>query len=87
MPGPRPVRCNFPEDFVQEAVDTIRRRTVAIQFVQRFRLVLVLHEQPDLTNEAAAETVGLCTRGRRFFRRGSPGPWAKAGFFPRWTRL
>jgi len=29
---------------VQEALDTVRRRTVAVQVVLRFRLVLLLHE-------------------------------------------
>ena len=48
MPGPSPSRCSFPVDFLQEALDTVRRRTVAIQFVQRFRLVLALHEEDRL---------------------------------------
>ena len=76
MPGPRPARCSFPDDFVQVAFDTIRRRTVAVQFVQRFRLVLLLHEQPYLTNEAAAETVGLCLRQVQRWRR----RWAGGDF-------
>ncbi len=46
MPGPRPALCTFPDDFLQEAVDIVHRRTVAFQTVQRFRLVLLLHEQP-----------------------------------------
>ena len=48
MPGPVPARCNFPDDFVQDALDTVRRRTAAVQVVQRFRLALLLHEQPSL---------------------------------------
>ena len=62
MPGPIPALCNFPADFVQEALDTVSRRTVAVQTVQRFRLVLLLHEQPSLRNDEAAEIVGLSTR-------------------------
>ena len=62
MPGPMPARCTFPDDFVQDALDTVRRRTAAVQVVQRFRLVLLLHEQPRLPNEDAAETVGLSAR-------------------------
>ena len=62
MPGPMPFRCTFPDDFVQDALDTVRRRTVAVRDVQRFRLVLLLHEQPDLRNEEAAEAVGLSPR-------------------------
>ena len=34
--------------------DTVSRRTVAVQTVQRFRLVLLLHEQPSLGNDEAA---------------------------------
>ena len=59
MPGPHPARCIFPEDFVQDALDTVRRRTVAVQDVQRSRLVLLLHEHPDLRNENLADAVGL----------------------------
>ena len=62
MPGPRPAACTFPDDFVQEALDTVRRRTAAVQVVQRFRLVLLLHRQPDLRNEEAAAEVGLSAR-------------------------
>ena len=62
MPGPRPVLCTFPDDFLQVALDTVSRRTVAIQTVQRFSLVLLLHEQPSLGNEEAAEAVGLSAR-------------------------
>ena len=57
MPGPSPALCTFPDDFVQEALDTVSRRTVAVQTVQRFRLVLLLHEQPSLRNDEAAEAV------------------------------
>ena len=41
MPGPRPALCTFPDDFLQVALDTVSRRTVAIQTVQRFSLVLL----------------------------------------------
>jgi hypothetical protein len=40
----------------------VRRRTVAVQTVQRFRLVLVLHQQPSLSNEEAGRIVGLSAR-------------------------
>jgi Homeodomain-like domain len=62
MPGPVPVRCTFPTDFLQHARDTVRRRTVAVQRVQRYRLVLLLHDQPSLRNEDAASAVGLSLR-------------------------
>ena len=62
MPGPQPARCNFPDEFVQDALDTVRRRTAAVQVVQRFRLALLLHEQPDIGNEDASKAVGLSLR-------------------------
>ena len=62
MPGPSPAPCTFPDDFVQVALDTVHRRTVAVQVVQRFRLALLLHEQPDMKNDKAAKEVGLSAR-------------------------
>jgi hypothetical protein len=76
MPGPAPVCCTFPDDFVQEARDTVRRRTVAVQDVQRFRLVLLFHEQPKLSNEEAATVVGLSTRQVQRWR----SRWANGDF-------
>jgi hypothetical protein len=49
MPGPWPALCTFPDDFLQEALDIVSRRTVAVQTVQRLRLVLLLREQPSLS--------------------------------------
>jgi Homeodomain-like domain len=69
MPGPRPSPCTFPDDFVQEARDTVRRRTVAVQTVQRFQLVLVLQQQPSLSNEEAGAVVGLSARQVQRWRR------------------
>ncbi len=76
MPGPRPALCTFPDEFVQEALDTVSRRTVAVQTVQRFRLVLLLHEQPSLGNDEAAEAVGLSARQVQRWR----SRWATGDF-------
>ena len=76
MPGPQPARCNFPDDFVQEALNTVRRRTAAVQVVQRFRLALLLHQQPGLRNEDAAKTVGLSLRQVQRWR----SRWAAGDF-------
>ncbi len=76
MPGPVPARCTFPEDFVQEALDTVRRRTAAVQVVQRYRLVLLLHEMPGLGNDEAAEAVGLSSRQVQRWR----SRWASGDF-------
>ena len=76
MPGPSPVPCTFPDDFVQVALDTVRRRTVPVQDVQRFRLVLLLHEQPDMKNDKAAMEVGLSARQVQRWR----SRWAAGDF-------
>jgi hypothetical protein len=75
MPGPSPAPCTFPDDFVQVALDTVRRRTVAVQIAQRFRLALLLHEQPNMKNDKAAKEVGLSARQVQRWR----SRWA-AGF-------
>jgi hypothetical protein len=62
MPGPRPSPCMFPDDFLQEARNSVRRRTVAVQTVQRFQLVLVLEQHPSLSNHEAGKVVGLSAR-------------------------
>src|SRR5271157_401395 len=92
MPGPRPALCTFPEDFLQEALDTVSRRTAAVQNVQRFRLVLLLHERPSLGNDEAAAAVGLSTRQVQRWRsrwadgdfsvEDHPGRGRKAAFSP-----
>ena len=76
MPGPSPAPCTFPDDFVQVALDTVRRRTVAVQVVQRFRLALLLHEQPDMKNDKAAKEVGLSARQVQRWR----SRWAAGDF-------
>jgi Helix-turn-helix domain len=76
MPGPIPALCTFPEAFVQEALYTVRRRTVAVQTIQRFRLVLLLHEHPSLTNDEAAVVVDLSARQVQRWR----SRWAAGDF-------
>jgi len=76
MRGPRPASCTFPEGFLQEARDVVRRRTASVQSVQRFRLVLLLDEDPTLANEAAARRVGLCPRQVQRWRQ----RWAGGDF-------
>lgn len=76
MPGRKPVLCTFPDDFVQEALDTVHRRTVAVQVVQRFRLVLLLCKQPSVGNHEAAIHVGLSARQVQRWR----SRWAAGDF-------
>lgn len=92
MPGPVPARCTFPDAFLQEARETVRRRTASVQAVQRSRLVLLLQEQPGLRNEEAARHVGLSPRQVQRWRRrwasgdfgidDQPGRGRKAAFSP-----
>ena len=97
MRGPRPASCTFPADFLQEAHQSVRRRTAAVQTVQRFRLVLLLHENPTLANEIAAQRVGLSLRQvQRWRQRWGQGDFSvadregrgrKATFSPDGSRL
>ena len=65
MPGPVPARCTFPDDFLQERT---RHRSTAyrlrFRIVQRFRLVLLFHEQPSLQNEDACGRSSAFPLGR-----------------------
>ena len=76
MPGLVPARCIFPPEFLQEARVTVRRRTVAVQTAQRFRLVLLLHEHPSLSSDEAADVVGLSARQVQRWR----SRWAAGDF-------
>jgi hypothetical protein len=97
MPGPQPSACNFPDDFVQEACATVRRRTVAVQTVQRFQLVLALKQHPSLSNEEAGKVVGLSARQVQRWRSrwaagdfsadDRPGRGRKAAFSPAGSRV
>lgn len=79
MRGPSPAACTFPGEFLQEARDTVRRRTATVQAVQRFRLALLLHEQPKLSNDAASARVGLSARQvQRWRQRWSAGDFSIA---------
>jgi hypothetical protein len=74
--GPRPASCNFPEEFLQEAWQTVNRRVIPWQSVQRFRLVLLLHEQPNISNEAAGEQIEMSARQVQRWRQ----RWARGDF-------
>jgi hypothetical protein len=87
----------FPDDFLQEARDTVRRRTVSVQTVQRFQLVLVLQQHPSLSNQEAGEVVGLSARQVQRWRSrwvagdysvdDRPGRGRKAAFSPAGSRV
>jgi transposase len=68
--------CSFPDAFLQDAAATVRRRTAAVQEVQRFRLVLLLQERPIISNDEAARIIGLSARQVQRWRR----RWAAGDF-------
>jgi hypothetical protein len=76
MRGPRPALCTFPEEFLQAARDTVRRRTASVQSVQRFQLALLLHDKPSMATEVAAQRVGLSGRQVQRWRQ----RWAAGDF-------
>ncbi len=76
MPGPKPALCTFPDSFLQAAAATVHRRAASVQAVQRYRLVLLLHETPSLGSEEAAMRVGLSLRQVQRWR----SRWASGDF-------
>ena len=93
MPGPLSTWWPmFPEDFLQQARCTIRRKTAPHQFIQRHQLALLLYEDPYLTHEQAGQRVGLSGRQVRRWRQrwaagdfsmeDVPGRGRKAAFSP-----
>src|SRR2546423_460790 len=60
MPGPLPrYRPNFTEEFLAEARRLVQARTEAAHRRQRACLVLLLHEQPLISNVQAAAQLDL----------------------------
>src|SRR3954454_16425795 len=70
MPGPLPAfRPSFPDDLLQRARRLVRQRTAPFQARQRATLVLLLHEQPLLSNVEAGTRVDLHPDSVRDWRR------------------
>jgi transposase-like protein len=75
--GPPPVhRPAFPEEFLAEARRLSCARTAASHLRQRAHLVLLLHEDPALSNAAAAARLDLHPNSIRRWRR----RWAAGRF-------
>jgi hypothetical protein len=93
MRGPLPsCRPEFPSTFLEQAEKRARQGTVPYQVRQRATLVLLLHQQPLVSNIEAAERVQLHLRSvqrrRRRWATGDfsledePGRGRKAAFSP-----
>src|SRR5882672_5044903 len=77
MRGPLPsYRPEFPSTFLKQAEKIARHRTVKYQLRQRATLVLLLDQQPLLSNIEAAEHVQLHLRSVQRWRR----RWAQGDF-------
>jgi hypothetical protein len=93
MPGPAPrYQPSFPPEFVEQARQLVRQRTVSYQLHQRAQLVLLLHTDPLRSNVQAAADVHLHPNAVRTWRRrwaygrfvldDAPGRGRKARFSP-----
>ena len=80
MPGPTPTFCPvFPEPFLQQARVGVRCKTASYQSVQRYRLVLLFYEHPQMSHEEAAQSVGLSvSQVRRWRKRWAVGEFSIA---------
>ena len=98
MSGPAPAfQPRFPKAFVDDAQTVVAQRTVALRRWQRARLVLLLHDNPNLSNVQAGHQVSLSDQAVRFWRRrwasddfsldDKPGRGRKPGFSPLRARL
>ena len=77
MPGPAPHYLPaFPQEFLAEARRLTAARTAASHLRQRARLVLLLHEDPTLSNVQAPALVDLHPNSIRLWRR----RWANGRF-------
>src|SRR5215831_5569424 len=77
MRGPLPRHCPvFPSTFLEEAAKIARRRTVPSQLQQRATLVLLLAQQPLVSNIEAAKQVQLHPCSVQRWRR----RWAQGDF-------
>ena len=80
MSGPTPTFCPvFPEGFLREAHIEVRRKTTPYQAVQRYQLVLLLHQEPHVPHEEAGQRVGLSgCQVRRWRKRWAAGDFSVA---------
>jgi Homeodomain-like domain len=77
LSGPSPLyQPRFPAEFLDRARRLLRQRTAAAHLRQRARLVLLVHEQPLLSNVEVGTQVGLHPNSVRLWRQ----RWAEGLF-------
>lgn len=77
MPGLKPIyRPKFTSAQVSEAERIAKKRSEFFSVVQRAKLVLLLHERPDLENPIAARQLGRHENWVRYWRK----RWVTEGF-------
>jgi hypothetical protein len=78
MAGPDPLFCpTFPDEFLEELRDEVRRKTASQRSVQRSRLALLVHEHPDWNQERLGRHVGLSGRQvHRWWKRWAAGDFS-----------
>ena len=70
MPGPAPrYRPAFPPEFLHRAAVLAHQRTAPSQLRQRASLVLLLHQQPLLSNAAVASRMSWHPNSVRLWRK------------------
>jgi len=77
MPGLKPIYCpTFTDAQVKEAKQISKKHTASYNQVQRAKLVLLLHDQPDIENPVAARRLGHHENWVRYWRK----RWCDEGF-------
>jgi hypothetical protein len=77
MPGPSPLyRPKFSRSQLAEARELVRKRRVPHALVRRAQLVLLLAEEPTISNPEAGEQLGIHENTVRYWRQ----RWATEGF-------
>ena len=77
MPGMKPIYPPlFTDEQIKEAARISKKHTAPHNLVQRAKLVLLLHEQPDIENPMAGRLLGRHENWVRNWRK----RWCKQGF-------
>jgi hypothetical protein len=77
MPGLKPIyRPVFTDDQIKEAEQICKKHSAPFNQVQRAKLVLLLHDRPDIENPVAGQILGRHENWVRTWRK----RWCQDGF-------